>query len=138
MSNVKLSTTSLNKLNAINPELRKVVLKAFETMPFDITIIEGLRTKKRQEELFAQGATKVHTSRHMSGNALDMAPYPIDWENTDRFKAMAHHMFEAAKELGIVIRWGGNWSRIDENQPYPAIAPGQKKLIDMPHFELPA
>lgn len=137
MSNVKLGQRSLDRLSGVNSSLVAVLKKACESMPFDITVLEGVRSYERQQELLKQGATKVSVSRHMSGNAIDIAPYPIDWEDTKRFKQMAHEMFAAAKELGIIIRWGGNWSRIDENQPYPPIAPGKKKLIDMPHFELP-
>jgi len=132
MSNVKLSKASAEKLNSVNEQLRRVCLKAFETVPFDITVIEGMRSAERQKELLAKGATKVKVSRHMSGNAVDMAPYPIDWNDTDRFKTLAHHMFTAAKELGITIRWGGNWSRIDEHQAPPS------SFVDMPHFELPS
>lgn len=138
MSAVKLGPKSQERLNQVRADLKAVCYKAFETMPFDITITEGLRSQKRQAELFAQGATKVMTSRHMSGNAIDMCPYPVDYNDTARFKIMAHHMFAAAKELGTTIRWGGNWSRIDENQPYPPLKPGSKPLVDMPHFELPA
>lgn len=132
MSNVKLSKSSLDRLVGVNPSLVAVFKKACESMPFDITVLEGLRTAERQAELLKQGATKVQVSRHMSGNAIDIAPYPIDWNDTERFKIVAHHMFAAAKELGIVIRWGGNWSRQDET-----VKP-TSSFVDMPHFELPA
>lgn len=132
MSNVKLSKRSLDRLVGVNPSLVAVFNKACESMPFDITVLEGLRTAERQAELLKQGATKVQVSRHMSGNAIDIAPYPIDWNDTERFKIVAHHMFAAAKELGIVIRWGGNWSRQDET-----VKP-TSSFVDMPHFELPA
>ena len=132
MSNVKLSKRSLDRLVGLNPSLVAVFKKACESMPFDIIVLEGLRTAERQAELLKQGATKVEVSRHMSGNAIDIAPYPIDWNDTKRFKIVAHHMFAAAKELGIVIRWGGNWSRIDET-----VKP-TSSFVDMPHFELPA
>ena len=132
MSNVKLGVRSLSRLQGVNPSLVAVLKKACESMPFDLTVIEGLRTPERQQELLKQGATKVSVSRHMSGNAIDIAPYPIDWNDTERFKIVAHHMFAAAKELGIVIRWGGNWSRQDET-----VKP-TSSFVDMPHFELPA
>ena len=132
MSNVKLGKRSLDRLVGVNPSLVEIFKKACETMPFDITVLEGLRTAERQAELLKQGATKVKVSRHMSGNAIDIAPYPIDWNDTERFKIVAHHMFAAAKELGIVIRWGGNWSRQDET-----VKP-TSSFVDMPHFELPA
>ena len=132
MSNVKLGQRSLDRLNGVNSSLVAVLKKACESMPFDITVLEGVRSYERQQELLKQGATKVSVSRHMSGNAIDIAPYPIDWNDTERFKIVAHHMFAAAKELGIVIRWGGNWSRQDET-----VKP-TSSFVDMPHFELPA
>lgn len=132
MPNVKLSEKSVAKLNTIRMELRNVCFEAFKTMPFDIMVLEGYRTKERQQELFDEGKTKVKTSRHQSGFAVDLAPYPIDWNDTARFKIMAEHMFAAAKKLGITIRWGGNWSRngVDDKPP--------SSFVDMPHFEIPA
>ena len=132
MSNVKLGQRSLDRLSGVNSSLVAVLKKACESMPFDITVLEGVRSYERQQELLKQGATKVSVSRHMSGNAIDIAPYPIDWNDTERFKIVAHHMFAAAKELGIVIRWGGNWSRKDET------VKSTSSFVDMPHFELPA
>ena len=101
-------------------------------MPFDVTVLEGLRSYERQQELLKQGATKVSVSRHMSGNALDIAPYPIDWNDLERFQIVAEHMFKAAEELGVVIRWGGTWERTFTKPVKWA------KFLDAPHFELPA
>ena len=52
----------------------------------DVTIIEGLRTKERQEELVAKGASKTKFSKHIEGKALDLSPYPIDWESKPYIK----------------------------------------------------
>lgn len=132
MSNVQLGKRSVEKLSGVNKNLIAVLMKACETMPFDITVIEGVRSAERQQELLKAGATKVSVSRHMSGNAIDIAPYPIDWNDKEKFRIVAHHMFAAAKELGITIRWGGNWSR--ENELVKPVS----SFVDMPHFELPA
>lgn len=132
MSNVKLSARSTERLNSIRMDLRKVVLRAFETVPFDVSVLEGFRNKDRQQELFNAGKSKTLNSRHLTGNAVDLAPYPIDWNDTDRFKILAEHMFAAAKELNVTIRWGGNWSRNSIHDKPPS------SFVDMPHFELPA
>lgn len=132
MSNVKLSRASAEKLNTVRMELRQVVLKAFETVPFDVTVIEGYRNKDRQDQLFAEGKTKVRVSRHQSGFAVDLCPYPVDWNDKARFITLAEHMFAAAKELGVTIRWGGNWSRDNVHDKPPS------SFVDMPHFEIPA
>ena len=130
--NVKLGQRSLDRLKGVNPSLVAVFKRACETMPFDVTVLEGLRTYERQQELLKQGATKVSISRHMSGDALDIAPYPIDWNDLERFQIVAEHMFKAAEELGVVIRWGGTWERTFTKPVKWA------KFLDAPHFELPA
>ncbi|QQO91193.1 L-alanyl-D-glutamate peptidase [Yersinia phage PYps16N] len=130
--NVKLGQRSIDRLKGVNPSLVAVFKRACETMPFDVTVLEGLRSYERQQELLKQGATKVSVSRHMSGNALDIAPYPIDWNDLERFQIVAEHMFKAAEELGIVIRWGGTWERTFTKPVKWA------KFLDAPHFELPA
>ena len=132
MSKVKLGQRSIDQLKGVNPSLVAVFKRACETMPFDVTVLEGLRSYERQQELLKQGATKVSVSRHMSGNALDIAPYPIDWNDLERFQIVAEHMFKAAEELGIVIRWGGTWQRSFSKPVQWA------KFLDAPHFELPA
>ena len=130
--NVKLGQRSIARLKGVNPSLVAVFKRACETMPFDVTVLEGLRSYERQQELLKQGATKVSVSRHMSGNALDIAPYPIDWNDLERFQIVAEHIFKAAEELGIVIRWSGTWERSFTKPVKWA------KFLDAPHFELPA
>lgn len=128
MSKVKLGARSIERLNTINPDLRRVVMMAFETMPFDITVIEGIRTKERQAELFAKGASKTMNSKHLTGRAVDLAPYPIDWNDKQRFVVMASHVLAAAKELGVKVRWGGDWNQNGDWQ--------DERFFDGPHFEL--
>lgn len=120
VSNVKLSKASLDKLASIKEPLRQVCMKAFETMPFDIQVLEGIRTVERQKELVAKGASKTMNSRHLTGDAVDLAPYPIDWKDLGRFKTMSEHMYAAANELGIKIKWGGEFNG----------------FYDGPHFQL--
>ncbi|APU00888.1 hypothetical protein [Aeromonas phage 59.1] len=128
MSKVKLGARSIERLNTINPDLRRVVLKAFETMPFDITVIEGIRTKERQRELVAKGASQTMNSKHLTGDAVDLAPYPIDWNDKSRFNMMADHVLAAAKELSVKVRWGGDWNMNGDWK--------DERFYDGPHFEL--
>ena len=97
-------------------------------MPFDITVLEGIRTLERQKELVAAGASKTMNSKHLTGDAVDLAPYPIDWNDTKRFNQMAEVMLNAAHELGVKVVWGGNWSE-NVNDP-------KGKFVDCPHFQL--
>ena len=75
----------------------------------DVTIIEGLRTEARQLELLAQGKSKTKYSKHLEGKAVDLAPYPIDWKDRERFHYMGGMVRGIGQQLGVTIRWGGDW-----------------------------
>lgn len=128
MSNVKLGKTSRDKLASVNPILQEVIHEAFKTMPFDITVLEGIRTLERQKVLVAQGASKTMNSKHLTGNAVDLAPYPVDWKDKARFNTMADHVLAAATKLKVHIRWGGDWNMNGDWK--------DEKFYDGPHFEL--
>ena len=132
----KLGTRSINSLKGIHPKLKQVVEKAITLSPQDFTVISGVRTTKEQQDLYAQGRTKAgaivtnadgvrNKSNHQAksdgfGYAVDIVPYPVDWNDLDKFKVIANAMKLAACELGVTIEWGGDWAR----------------LKDYPHFEL--
>jgi peptidoglycan L-alanyl-D-glutamate endopeptidase CwlK len=126
--NVKLGKSSQEKLASVDKRLQSVVVKAFEAMPFDVMVLEGIRTKERQKELVAKGASKTMNSKHLTGRAIDLAPYPIDWNDKARFNKMADVVLAAAKELGIKVRWGGDWNQNGEWK--------DERFYDGPHFEL--
>ena len=98
---------SQSRLKGVNVKLVNVLNELIKIM--DVTIIEGVRSKERQAELLEKGATKVKYSRHMEGKAVDLAPYPIDWDNRDGFHYMGGMLRGIAHELDIKLRWGGDW-----------------------------
>ena len=116
----KLGTRSMQNLSGVHPDLVAVVKRAIQITEQDFTVIEGVRNINRQRELFKAGKSKTMNSRHLTGHAVDMVPWPVDWEDLDRFEVMADAMKEAAEELDIAIVWGGDW----------------KSFYDGPHFEL--
>ena len=77
---------------------------------FDITIIEGRRSQERQNELVAQGKSKTKFGKHVDGKAVDIAPYPIDWNARDDFHLLGGFVLGMAASMGIKIRWGGDWN----------------------------
>jgi peptidoglycan L-alanyl-D-glutamate endopeptidase CwlK len=103
----KFGRKSKERLKGVDARLVNVLNELIKIM--DVTIIEGLRSEERQKELLAKGATKVKYSKHMEGKAVDLAPYPIDWENRDGFHYMGGMVRGIGKQLGINIRWGGDW-----------------------------
>ena len=116
----QLGTRSLQNLSGVHPDLVAVVKRAIEITEQDFSVIEGIRNINRQRELYRKGATKTLNSRHLTGHAVDMVPWPVDWNDLERFEIMSDAMKAAAEELDIPIVWGGDW----------------KSFYDAPHFEL--
>ena len=117
-----LGTRSRANLQGVHPDLVKVVQRAIQITNQDFTVIEGLRDIKRQEELLRKGATQTMNSRHLTGHAVDVAPWvngQISWD-WKYYPEMAKAMKDAAKELKVDLEWGGNW----------------KSFKDGPHFQL--
>mgnify|MGYP003144080102 FL=1 len=102
------------RLKGVKPELVNVLNELIKIM--DVTIIEGLRTEERQKELVASGASKTKYSKHLEGKAVDLAPYPIDWEDRDRFHYMGGMIRGIAKQLNVNVRWGGDWDSDGETK----------------------
>tara|TARA_R110000824_G_scaffold399887_2_gene606239 strand:+ start:1158 stop:1538 length:381 start_codon:yes stop_codon:yes gene_type:complete len=98
---------SKERLKGVNSKLINVLNELVKIM--DVTIIEGLRTEARQNELLAQGKSKTKYSKHLEGKAVDLAPYPIDWKDRERFHYMGGMVRGIGKEMGVTIRWGGDW-----------------------------
>ena len=88
----------------------------------------GKRTPERQLELFNAKKSKTLDSKHLTGRAVDVAPYPIDWDDTDRFYHFAGYVFGIAESMGIHLRWGGDW---DSDFTFT-----DQSFHDLPHFEL--
>jgi peptidoglycan L-alanyl-D-glutamate endopeptidase CwlK len=47
------------------------------------------------------------------GHAVDLAPYPIDWDRLRSFDLLAGVGIGVASEMGILkyMTWGGDWNR---------------------------
>jgi len=120
MAKFILGKRSTDNLAGVHPDLVRVVKRALELSEVDFTVIEGLRTKERQAELLKQGFTRTMNSRHIVGQAVDIVPLPVDWNNKARFGLVAAAMKKAAAELGVKITWGGDF----------------KTFVDLPHYQI--
>ena len=103
----KFGKRSRERLKGVDARLVNVLNELIKIM--DVTIIEGLRSKERQQELLAQGKTKTKYSKHIQGKAVDLAPYPINWEDREMFHYMGGMLRGLGKAMGVNIRWGGDW-----------------------------
>jgi len=123
---------SRKRLKGVDDNLVKVLEKVVKY--FDITIIEGLRSKERQEQLLSEGKTKLKFGKHCEGKAVDIAPYPIDWNARDDFHYLGGFVLGMAAAMGINIRWGGDWSGSSLDQE--ARTTKDNKFDDLVHFEI--
>lgn len=117
-----LGKRSLERLNGVHPDLVKVVKRAIEITTVDFSVTEGLRTRERQAQLVAAGASQTMKSRHITGHAVDVAAWigrEVRWD-WPLYSEIAKAMKQASKELNIPIIWGGDWV----------------SFKDGPHFEL--
>lgn len=135
---MNLDERSEKRLVGVNDALVSVVRRAAKKLPFTLFVVEGLRTKERQAELYAQGRTKpgkivtwTMASKHLEGRAVDLAPIAdgvILWNDSQKFDAIALAMYSASKELGVPVRWGADWNANGK--------PREKGETDSPHWEL--
>jgi peptidoglycan L-alanyl-D-glutamate endopeptidase CwlK len=134
------SQKSLDNFEGVHERLVAVTKKALELSSQDFSVTCGVRTKEEQARLVEIGKSQTMDSRHLTGHAVDVVPYPITWD-WEYFFPIADAFIKAAKLEGVPIRWGGNWRVKDTrkwhgtakllNQKYPGGFP------DGPHFEIP-
>ena len=104
----KFGKRSKKNLIGVDAKLQNILYEVVKY--FDITIIEGRRSQERQNELVAQGKSKTKFGKHVDGKAVDIAPYPIDWNARDDFHLLGGFVLGMAASMGIKIRWGGDWN----------------------------
>jgi len=96
--------------------------RAIACSTMDFAVIEGMRTLAKQKEYMAAGATRTMNSRHLTGHAVDIAPYvggTIRWD-WPLYHELAKIIKKAAADEQVPITWGGDWV----------------SFRDGPHFEL--
>ena len=138
VSKYKLSERSLKSLEGVDPNLVKIVKRAIEITEQDFIVIEGLRTKEQMMINYGKGRTvaqlAVHgipasyakpkeakvtwlnnpfASNHAKGKAVDIVPAPVTWDDISKFKKINEAMQASAKEFGIKLSYGGDWTKKD-------------------------
>ena len=99
---------------------------------FDCKVLEGHRGKKLQNKYFKEGKSKLKfpdgNHNKNTSTAIDVVPYPVDWEDRERMTYFAGYVKGIAMMLGIPIRWGGDWNSNNDLK--------DNNFDDLPHFEL--
>ena len=126
----KFGRKSRERLATAHPDLQKIFNEVIKYV--DCSVLEGQRDERTQDRLFEEGKTKVRypLGRHNSkpSRAVDVVPYPVDWDDRERFTLFAGFVLGMANRMGINLRWGGDWNmnfKVNDN-----------KFDDFPHFEL--
>lgn len=124
------SRSSRAKLDTCDQRLQDLFEEVLRHV--DITIIEGHRSAERQQHLFEAGKSKLPAGLSLHNafpsRAVDVAPYPIDWNNRERWLMFAGFVRGVAAARGILIRCGADWDG--------DMTTRDQSFHDMPHFEL--
>jgi peptidoglycan L-alanyl-D-glutamate endopeptidase CwlK len=123
-----LTPRDRQRLAGLHPDLVRVVDRARCAQPF--IVVEGLRTRARQAQLVAAGASRTLNSRHLTGHAVDLVSWLDDGDGVPEAGEirwdwpLAHKLAAAMKSAaaaeGVALVWGGDWA----------------SFPDGPHFEL--
>lgn len=118
----RFSQRSKDNLAQTHPLLQKLMESAITE--FDFTVICGQRGREEQEAAYRAGKSRARfgQSPHnfAPSLAVDIVPYPLDWNDLAAFNKMGAVIKKHAKKLGINVTWGKDF----------------KTLKDYPHFEL--
>ncbi len=120
------SNKSKDHLQTVHPDLRRLFQRVI--LDVDCTILEGKRTGERQRQLFADGKSKTLNSKHLTGQAIDVMCYPVDWTDWNRNYAFCGYVRGIARALNIQVRGGFDW---DDDFTFR-----DQKFVDLPHWEL--
>jgi len=124
------SKISKARFNTLDTKLQLILIQAIEE--YDFSIIGGHRTRADQDKAYEAGRSKVqwpHSKHnHYPSKAVDIAPYPINWNDREGFVYLAGLIKGIAAAKGIKIRWGGDW---DSDNDFK-----DQSFHDLPHFEL--
>jgi peptidoglycan L-alanyl-D-glutamate endopeptidase CwlK len=126
----EFSKRSIDRLSTCDLRLQLIFTEVIKHI--DCTILCGHRSEQEQTEAYNSKKSKVQFPNSKHNNypsyAVDVAPYPIDWNDKDRFFHLAAAVFDVAKQLGVKIRWGGDWDMDGDTT--------DQTFNDLPHFEL--
>ena len=124
------SKRSLDRLATCHPDLIRVFTEVVKH--FDCTVICGHRGQVEQDRAFAEGKSqhKWPNGNHNASPSLavDVGPYTIDWDDRERMVLFAGYVLGTAQQMGVPLRWGGNW-KMDWNIK-------ENRFDDLTHFEL--
>ena len=126
----KFSNRSLARLSTVHKDLQEIFYAVIKY--FDCSILCGHRIEEAQNLAYDSGFSKFKWPESLHNMtpalAIDVAPYPINWEDYNRFYYFAGFVQGIASQQGIKLRYGGDWDRDTEVR--------DQNFYDLVHFEL--
>ena len=126
----KFGKTSKRRLKTCEKDLQDLFSEVVKY--FDCSVLVGYRGRNEQDNAYESGHSKVKwpNGKHNKkpSFAVDVAPYPVDWEDRERFIYFGGFVKGCAFRMGISLRWGGDWdndTQLSDNN-----------FDDLVHFEL--
>lgn len=120
---------SIKNLVTCHPRLQELAHEVIKH--FDCSVLCGYRNAAEQHTAYVlRNSTKQWpNSEHnkLPSIAIDIVPYPIDWDDIARFRYFSGFVMGIATQMGIKLRSGGDWDMDTEVD--------DQTLIDLPHFE---
>ena len=90
----------------------------------DCSVLYGFRSELEQNKLYLADKTPAMWPESLHNRspswAVDVMPYPIDWDDTGRIIEFAGFVLGTASQMKIDVFWGGHF----------------KSYFDGPHYEL--
>lgn len=133
----QFSMQSESILSTCHEDLQRLFREVVKSWDCQVLYEGGHRDKETQDRLVREGKskTKYPTSKHNKypSHAVDVAPYHqtpphVDWNDTNGFYYFAGYVQRVADEMGITIRYGGDWDSDREGD--------DQTFFDLVHFEL--
>lgn len=138
------SKTSQNRLKTCTSDLQKVFNLAIKRSKVDFGIASGHRPTDEQQRLYAQGRTvpgpivtyvdgikKKSEHNYKPSKATDVYAWVngrASWDEK-HLCYIAGVVMSCAEELGVPLRWGGNWDGDGE-------IISDQQFMDLPHYEI--
>jgi len=124
------SEKSKQRLATCHPDLQRLFEEVVKVV--DCTVLEGFRSDEDQQEAFDTGKSQLRPGQSLHNRrpsmAVDVAPYPIDWNDWHRWYFFAGYVLGTARGMGMEIRSGLDWNM---NYDFK-----DQSFFDAPHFEL--
>lgn len=126
----KFGERSERNLETCHTDIQIVLREVIKDI--DFSVICGHRGPKEQNEAYKAGNSKLQypDSKHngFPSEAVDIVPYPLDYNDLGSFYLLAGYILRVAHEKGIKMRFGGDWDKDWKTT--------DQKFNDLGHFEL--